>query len=127
MPPNVNCNVTAGWLRGGLTMITHSAGLRSLPTSALKMSFLWLLLSSTASQPIARTDARWAVTNPLISNGYPGVMYTWTVEWPCPAGSTLVYSGQRPTREAALRARIEKIRQLSVRYPKHRTVQVRGD
>lgn len=49
-----------------------------------------------------------------------------TIEWPGEDGRTLVYTITRPTREAALRARIERIKELSRRYPKRRTVEVRG-
>lgn len=53
-------------------------------------------------------------------------MYTYRVEWPGPDGSTRVYSGHRPTPEAAFRARIAKILELAERYPKRRSVLVRS-
>ena len=50
--------------------------------------------------------------------------YSFTIEWPGPDGSTLVYTVNRPTAESALRAKTELIERLAERYPKKRTVLV---
>lgn len=47
--------------------------------------------------------------------------YTYRVEW-----KGRVYSGARPTRESALRARVERIEKLARNDPKRRTVLCRA-
>jgi hypothetical protein len=49
-------------------------------------------------------------------------MCTYMIEW-----KGRVFSGHRPTPEATLRARLDKIQELAESDPKRRSVLVRGD